>query len=457
MSIVLRAVALCFASGLLLALAGCGTGEAPSAGSTSEGGSPSSVPLPTAAIKSPTASTADDEDEENDLDETGDENAAPAELKEGSPEWLVRESTTLRLQPSPETTDVEQLKLHRKKRNEEIIALCQKAVAQVHNDPEQDRLFTAAVRNMLEARLQLALAGDRDSIDTLYEDAAALFQRDPKSAAAAEAAHTLVNLAYSEAKAGGGEAGKWLEEFSRQAAHFAEDFPNEQRRALPLLFTAGRSCELGGLIPQARECYTLIQQKFPNSAYAPRVAAILRRLKLVGSPPQISGPTIDGDQIVLDDLLGQPVLVVFWSTQTKAFVDELPSLKQAIRGASPQGLQVIGVSLDDDAAAVSQFTLSNKIAWPQIFYSEPAQRGWNNPIVGYYGIMELPALWLIDQNGNVVSNTLTTATLPGELKKLLGAREEGGEAAAGKETTKQPVAGAQQKRSKSSAPPSETR
>ncbi|MSR56474.1 MAG: TlpA family protein disulfide reductase [Planctomycetaceae bacterium] len=455
MSIAILRASLFGSAGLIsLALWGCGKPEVAPAADAASATDPSAQAsrLPTAAIKS---SPADPEEEEDDLDDAAEEPAAAVELKEGSPEWLIHEATKLRLQPSPKTTDVEHLKAHRKKRNEKVIELCQKAIAQVHGDAAQERLFSVAVHNMLEARLQLALAGERDSIDALYEDAAALFQRDPKSAAAAAAAHALVNLAYSQAKAGGSEKRKWLEEFARQATHFAEDFPTEERRALPLLFTAARSCEIGGLVPEALECYTLIQQKFPQSAYAPRVAAVVRRLKLVGNPPQIAGPTIDGDQVVLDDLLGQAVLVVFWSTDAKPFLEGLPSLLQTIRNRTSPGIRVIGVNLDQDPTSVTQFTLTHKISWPQIFFSEPAQQGWNNPIVGYYGIMELPALWLIDQSGNVVSTTVTIETLDDELRKLLAdsrkTPEESDPGPAASATASRPARGSQ-KPSKTSAP-----
>src|SRR4029079_4234060 len=125
-----------------------------------------------------------------------------------------------------------------------------------HGDAEKERLFASAVHNMLEARLQQALAGDRENIDALYDDAADLFKRDPKSAAAADAAHTLVNLAYSMAKGGTGSNPQWLGEFSRQAMHFAGSFPAEERRSLPLLFTAARSCELAGMTKEAIDGYT---------------------------------------------------------------------------------------------------------------------------------------------------------------------------------------------------------
>jgi peroxiredoxin len=412
------AVAVC-----VIAFAGALTGCNKSDTGTSAG-----TALPTASIGTPT-----DDDDPEEPDDPADANAARIELKEGSPEWLIREAMKLRIEAPPKTDDLETLKAHRKERNEKIIKYCQQAIAQVHENPEKERLFSSAVHNMVEARLQLALAGDRDNIDALYEDAAALFKRDPKSSAAADATHTLVNLAYSMAKAGTGSNPQWLGEFARQAAHFAGNFPAEERRSLPLLFTAARSCELAGMTKEAVDGYTLIQQQFPQSQYGGRVAGILRRLKLPGNPPQLSGPTFDDEQVQLDDLLGKPVLVVFWSSAAKTFVDGLPTILEVTRNHSGQGLKVIGVTVDPDATAVSQFAVEHRIPWPQICFKESGKQGWNNPIVTYYGIMEVPALWLIDQSGIVVSTSVTIETLDREIQKLMsagaGSSEASGEGA----------------------------
>ena len=350
-----------------------------------------------------------------------DEAVAPAA---GTPEAIVKEATKLLLEAPPKTEDVTLLKKHRKEKNEKIVKLSQQAIAQTHKVPEKERVFNFAVHNLMEARTQLALAGDGDQIDLLNDDAAALFKRDPKSAAAAEAAYAQVNLAYGLAKGAPADDAKWLIEFATQGRYFAENFPTEERRSLPLLFAAGRSCELPGLTKEALACYVMISKRFPSSPFAASVTPIIRRLKLVGKPPKVVGPTVDGDEVNVDDMLGKVVLVVFWSSQAEPFQEMLPLLKPVLRASSRRGLQVVGVNLDQEPALMQQFVGKHKISWPQIFFPEPEQRGWNNPIASRYGIMDLPALWLIDQNGNVVSTTVKVDKLAGEIDKLLGAEQQ---------------------------------
>lgn len=394
----------------VLFVAGCGNSEEPkSAGAEGQA-------LPTAAIGG-AKKTADDNDDDAD-DKTG-EPLQMEEPKAGTPEFLVREATMLRLKPGPQTEDVEKLREHRRERNEKIVALCQEAISLSHEDAAKERVFNMAVRQLMESRLQLALMGDRESIDALYEDSAALFERDPKSAAAAEAAHTLVNLAYSHAKVTTAEDPRWLQEFAKQACHFAANFPAEERRALPLLYTAARSCEINGLNKESLDCYSLIQRGFPQSQYAQKIAGTLRRLKLIGNPPQIGGPTTDGEFVTVDDLLGKPVLVVFWSTEAKPFEAQLPAMLQVTRAWTKKGMTVIGVNLDQEATVANQYVVQHRIPWTQISFPEAEKRGWNNPIVNYYGITEIPAIWLIDAQGNVLSTSLQADKLETKLAELL--------------------------------------
>lgn len=455
----------CLCTGLTLWAAGCGRSETPAADSGTSAQDEQTTSLPMLAIPGktigpiktttpskatapskaagsakvaaptkpnaakPSAADPDDDDKydaddpDDDKEDMDDKAETAPPPKAGTPEAIVHEATKLMLEAPPKTQDLALLKKHRHEKNEKIVKLSQQAIALTHKDPAKERVFNLAVHNLMEARTQLALAGDADQIDLLNEDAAALFKRSPKSAAAAEAAYAQVNLAYGLAKVAPANDSKSLIEFATQARYFVENFPGEERRSLPLLFAAGRSCELPGLSKEALSCYVIILKRFPNSPFAARVTPIVRRMKLVGKPPRITGPTIDGDLVNIDDMLGKAVLVVFWSSQAEPFQEMLPRLMPVLRSPSRRELQVVGVNLDQEPSHMQQFATKNKILWPQIFFPEPERRGWNNPIASRYGIMDLPALWLVDQNGNVVSTTVKVDKLATEIDKLLGAAQ----------------------------------
>lgn len=401
--------------GLASVLPGCGGGDAPQQGKAS---------LPTTSIAAPNAdttatakATTDDDDDDDVIPEKPGEatTASGVEEKEpeaGSVEAALRDMTRLRLAPPPETEDIEKLKADRKTRNEKIVALAQDVITRTHDLPDQERLFNAAVHHLMEARVQLALAGSEAAVESLYGDAGALFKRDPKSRAAAEGAYALVNLAYSQARQKNPPDEHWLKEFVRQARHYATAFPAEELKAVPLLFTAARSCELNGLTDLAADAYSVIQNSFPRSPFASRAVGISRRLALPGQIVTLSGPKLGGEMVTTEDLLGQTVVVVFWSTEAQPFRQILPTLVNVQKQFAKSGVTFVGVNFDSDPSKVSPFVLEQKLAWPQIVFENESQRGWNNPISTFYGIMDIPAIWVIDGQGQVVSTNVSATDLP---------------------------------------------
>jgi peroxiredoxin len=407
--------------------AGCGSSAAPKpAASKGAAGAP-----PTASIP---GQAAVEDDEPDDSSEYKDVEVSEAAPKEGTPEWCVREATRLKLEPPPKTEDVDALRTHRRERNQKIISLCEQAIAKTHQDKEKSRLFEVSVHNLLEARLQLALGGAAEDVDALYKDAEALIERDTQSPAAMDASFTLVNLAYNLARRPEKSDVEWIKEFAKQSSFFAINYPKEELRGVPLLFTAARSCELNGLFEEAVNCYTVITKSYPKNQYAARAVTILRRLRLPGNAVQIAGPTLDGQQFALDDLLGKPVLVVFWSSEAKPFEEQLPTVKKVAAKHSEAGLTLVGINLDSEPDAAKQAMKTYKISWPQIVYGDPDQRGWNHPVANFYGVMEIPTYWLIDANGAVVSTTLTAVGLEAAVSEMLSGTAKPAAQSAAKET-----------------------
>jgi len=340
----------------------------------------------------------------------------------GTPEYALREIAQLKLQPNPRTEDVAQLRAHRKTLNEKIIQLTGNVIEQTHSDPKRERVFEVAVNYMLDARLELAEQGDKGHIADLYDDAASLWERNKKSKSAADAAFKLVELAYFNAKRGSpnGKENKWLDEFNTQSIEFSKRFTQDEKRGLHMLYTAARSCELFGKNKQAIQSYTQIQQSFPATRQADRAKSVLRRLNLAGqSVANLGGPTIDGGFLKFgEDLSGSPIVLVFWSMQARPSMEDLPILQQFEKSYAKQGVQIVGVCLDEDLSAIEKFIAKNKITWPQIYFNEPGKMGWNNKIATFYGIQDV-SIWLIDAGSRVVSTSVKVKDLDKQLSPLL--------------------------------------
>ena len=419
-------------AGLLVAalfgLAGCGGSSSPetsgsaAANTRSDAGSaesPSAVPHPAPAAKAEIATPAP-------VSEGGVPDSTAPETS--SPEWLVAEMSRLRTEPltgevpeegGEDAVDVEKLRAAARERNLQIARLAEEAIAQTHSELQQEVLFNTAVRHLIESRLQLALQGDQADIDALYETADVLKQRDPKSSSAADAGFALAQYTAAVARRFASQEPKWLEHFARQARLFAGDFPHDESRAIEVLDAAGWSCEVHGLRQEAVACYTQMQEQYAQHPDAAHVTAVLRRLQLEGQPLQLRGTTFDGGELRIEDLRGKIVLVVFWAAEQNAFEDRLPSLQAAAERYSGRGLVLVGVNLDTDERTVGGFLEQNGVTWPTLFFPSPSQRGWNNPIASYYGLRNVPAYWLVDAQGNVVSTDVDPADLDAVLAPLM--------------------------------------
>jgi peroxiredoxin len=425
------------AAGLCLTawLIGCGQGTSPPSTPAETGTATGAVEndapteLPTASIGAPV-----------------EEPVFSAAPEEGSPAWLLQEIQRIRILPLPTTpsaddddsdpdaatpaepkpvltaeevkTQLANTRAIRRERNQQVVKLATEALSRTAQDPQQEPVFLAAVSHLLDARLQLALQGDEESITALYDAAEAFHQRQADSPAAAEAQLMLVNLAHAHTLRYGKAEPRWLQEFSRQAQLYATRFPNEQQRALPLLLAAGRSCELHDLLDEARTCYGQIQAKYPDAPQAKQCEGILRRLSLVGQPLQFAGPTLDGNFLNIDDYAGKAVVIVFWATHVKPFQEQLASLN-AVTQKYKNYAQVLSVSLDSEESEIDAFLEQTHLAWPVIFHVEPEQRGWNAPLAAYYGISTLPTIWIVDPTGKVAETQVTAETLQPKLHEVL--------------------------------------
>lgn len=426
-------------------LAGCGGGSTPS---------PTDQQVETAPPKKSPALLANEEQPSSDggvittsavgeplkktTTEEDDGELKIAAPKKDTPEWFILQITRLKLRPLGDDVDAvsqtpERVAELRRGRNEQLANLATEAIARTHKDKSEagQRFFDLAVHHLLEAELQLALAGDKEHVDALYEHASSLYERDPKSKAAVEAGQVLISFARLNAQRYGQQDPKWLEEYGRLARQFAKSFPKEERQAVPILFAAGQSCEFHGLTTEAIQCYATIRDQFSENAAAERATAILRRLNLKGQPLQLAGPTLGGGFLNAAEMTGKPMLVVFWTTQAQPFVKQLAKLQELLGQIDADRLHVLSVNLDDDdnESAVQTFLETNGLHWQTIFQTEADKRGWNNPIATHYGIQSVPLYWVVSSKGNVVETANNVQQIEPLLRKLMPPKQasEGGQ------------------------------
>lgn len=167
-----------------------------------------------------------------------------------------------------------------------------------------------------------------------------------------------------------------------------------------------------------------------------RARGLLSRLEAEGQPFEMEFTALDGRAVNLKELRGKVVVIDFWATWCTPCVEALPELKAVYDKWHKAGLEVIGVSLDSDAAQLQQFVKEHRLPWP-IFFDG---KGWNNLFANRYGVQSIPMVWLIDKGG-VLRSVNARGGLQAQVEGLLKeGMDEEQMAAAGLERKPEPVA-----------------
>lgn len=116
-----------------------------------------------------------------------------------------------------------------------------------------------------------------------------------------------------------------------------------------------------------------------------------------GLAPDFTLPSFDGEPVRLAGFRGKAVLLNFWATWCGPCKILTPWFVDLQNQYGPQGLQTIGVALDDDATRVELGEFADKM---QVNY--PLLIGNEKMAETYGGLPVLPETFFIGRNGTIV-------------------------------------------------------
>ena len=122
----------------------------------------------------------------------------------------------------------------------------------------------------------------------------------------------------------------------------------------------------------------------------------------VGEVVELKFHPVKGKNVDLAEMKGKVVLIDFWATWCGPCVAELPNVIAAYNKLHDKGFEIVGISLDDDKAALTKFIKDKEMPWPQYFDG----KGWDNEISSRFGVRSIPAMWLVGKDGKLVSTNV---------------------------------------------------
>jgi thiol-disulfide isomerase/thioredoxin len=164
------------------------------------------------------------------------------------------------------------------------------------------------------------------------------------------------------------------------------------------------------------------------------VALLLMALVAPLATPQApKGPVVrdpemidaDGYQKLLQQYRGKPLLVTFWATWCEPCRDEYPMLNELAKQYAPQGLKVVGISMDDDGDMIlmRRFLARYKPVFPNYRKKAGGEAAFHQVVEpGWTG--SLPATFFYGKDGREVAHFFgegTRDSYEGAIRSLLAA------------------------------------
>lgn len=131
--------------------------------------------------------------------------------------------------------------------------------------------------------------------------------------------------------------------------------------------------------------------------------------------PDFSLQDLEGKPVKLSDLRGKAVLLNFWATFCGPCKVEMPWLIELQNKYGPQGLQIVGVALDDSGKdTIEKFAKTMGVNY-MILQGQDS-------VGDAYGAVGLPATYFIDRNGKIIDSALglvSRSEIEDDIKKAL--------------------------------------
>ena len=131
------------------------------------------------------------------------------------------------------------------------------------------------------------------------------------------------------------------------------------------------------------------------------VIILVAFLGMAGRPPLVGGPApeialkdLRGQEVRLSDFRGKVVLLNFWATWCKPCKEEMPAMQASYDKLRDKGFVVLAVNELEDTDKVAQHIRNHGHTFEVIMDR-------NNKVANQYGVVGLPASFIIDPQGIV--------------------------------------------------------
>lgn len=193
---------------------------------------------------------------------------------------------------------------------------------------------------------------------------------------------------------------------------------------ISVLIIQGMSNDPSADSKKAEAMYNGLDESIKNTKPGKAVKAKLTEMKSpsVGAAApaakwrtDFAAPNTQGKTISLAASLGKVTIVDFWASWCGPCRKENPNVVAIYAKFHAKGLNIIGVSLDEDPLKWKEAIVKDKLTWNQV----SNLKGWEDPIAKQYKVESIPATFILDASGKVVAQDLRGDELEAKIIELL--------------------------------------
>ncbi|TPG36156.1 TlpA disulfide reductase family protein [Flavobacterium pectinovorum] len=121
----------------------------------------------------------------------------------------------------------------------------------------------------------------------------------------------------------------------------------------------------------------------------------------------------NGNPLSVKDIVSgkKYILIDFWASWCAPCRKEIPNLKTAYTNYSEKGFEVLSISIDRDEKAWQKALVQENMQWPNLHDDDKVSKAFN--------VKTIPATYLVDSKGVIISDDLRGPALEEKLKELL--------------------------------------
>lgn len=155
----------------------------------------------------------------------------------------------------------------------------------------------------------------------------------------------------------------------------------------------------------SRTMYASLGEGAKTSQYGRMIKERIKRLEKTEGGAQAPDFTLtdpQGNAVTMSSVKGKIKVIDFWASWCGPCRLNNPALRKLYDEYHPLGLEIIGVSLDTNKAAWEKAIEKDGLTWINV----SSLKGWKCDLVSLYNITGVPALFVLNENNQIIATGL---------------------------------------------------